>query len=82
MERFRRAVLGASVLEVTGRIQRSEEGVVHVVAETLADRSPLLGLLEGDGTVPVPLARADEANRTPPPGDERPVALPKSRDFH
>jgi error-prone DNA polymerase len=82
MERFRRAVLGSSVLEVSGRIQRSEEGVVHVVADALANRSALLGMLEAEGPVVVPLARADEANRTPPPGEEKPMALPKSRDFH
>ncbi len=81
LERFRRAVLGASVLEVAGRIQRSEEGVVHVVADTLADRSGWLSMLEGEGTVPVPLARADEAARTPPE-EARPVGLPRSRDFH
>ena len=86
MERFRRAVLGSSVLEVTGKVQRSEEGVVHVVADALANRSSLLGMLEGEGAVVVPLARADEANRTPPPGEEKrggeALALPKSRDFH
>ena len=49
MERFRRAVLGSSVLEVAGRVQRSEEGVVHVVAEALADRSALLATLEAEG---------------------------------
>jgi len=81
MERFRRAVLGSSVLEVAGRIQRSEEGLVHVVADALANRSALLGMLDPDGGLPVPLARADEANRTPPPG-EKAMALPKSRDFH
>jgi len=58
MERFRRAVLGSSVLEVTGRIQRSEEGVVHVVAEALADRSALLANLEAGGEEPrLPRAR-------------------------
>ncbi len=86
MERFRRAVLGSSVLEVSGKVQRSEEGVVHVVADALANRSALLGMLEGEGAVVVPLARADEANRTPPPNGEKrgeeAMALPKSRDFH
>jgi len=81
LERFRRAVLGASVLEVAGRVQRSEEGVVHVVADTLADRSAWLAMLEGDGPVPVPLARADEVAR-PGPEEARAVGLPRSRDFH
>ncbi len=75
MERFRRAVLGSQVLEVAGKVQRSEEGVVHVVADALTDRTALLGLLEGEGLRIAP-APADEANRTPPPD------MPKSRDFH
>ena len=75
MERFRRAVLGSQVLEVTGKVQRSEEGVVHVVADALADRTALLAMLETDGLRIAP-APADEANRTPPP------EMPKSRDFH
>ena len=52
MERFRRAVLGSSVLEVAGRVQRSEEGVVHVVADALTDRSALLATLEGEVALP------------------------------
>ena len=75
MERFRRAVLGSQVLEVAGKVQRSEEGVVHVVADALTDRTALLALLEGDGLRIAP-APADEANMTPP------VEMPRSRDFH
>jgi error-prone DNA polymerase len=75
MERFRRAVLGSQVLEVAGKVQRSEEGVVHVVADALTDRTALLALLEGDGLRITP-APADEANMTPP------VEMPRSRDFH
>jgi error-prone DNA polymerase len=86
MERFRRAVLGSQVLEVAGHVQRSEEGVVHVVADRLADRTAWLAKLDEVG-MPVPLAHADEANRTPPPqeerrGEEERLALPRSRDFH
>jgi len=80
MERFRRAVLGSQVLEVAGKVQRSEEGVVHVVADALADRTALLALLETDGLRIAP-APADEANRTPP-AEDRPPAMPRSRDFH
>jgi error-prone DNA polymerase len=67
---------------VAGKVQRSEEGVVHVVADALTDRTALLGLLEAEGALAVPLARADEANRTPPQDEERSLALPRSRDFH
>jgi single-strand DNA-binding protein len=40
-ERFRRAVIAGRCLKVTGRLQR-EGDVVHVVAETIEDISPLL----------------------------------------
>ena len=88
-EQFRRAILGASLLEVHGRAQRSAENVVHIVAESLYDRTPQLRLLSDDRADP-PMARADEirrpqhqphAKRSPGhPRDERPI--PRSRDFH
>ena len=43
-ERFRRAVIAGRLLRVTGRLQR-DAGVVHVVAETIEDLSPLLDRL-------------------------------------
>ncbi len=43
-ERFRRAVISGRLLRVTGRLQR-EAGVVHVLAETVEDLSPLLDRL-------------------------------------
>ncbi len=43
-EKFRRAVIAGRLLRVTGRLQR-EAGVVHVVAETVEDLSPLLDRL-------------------------------------
>jgi error-prone DNA polymerase len=52
IERYRRALIGSSLLLVTGRIQRSEEGVVHLIADQLADRTAALALLEEDATVP------------------------------
>jgi error-prone DNA polymerase len=44
LERFRRTVLGASLLYCKGRLQR-EEGVIHVVAEDLRDLTPRLQTL-------------------------------------
>jgi error-prone DNA polymerase len=78
-ERYRRVIVGASLLLVEGRVQRSAEGVVHVVAEALGDRTALLrGLSDGPGQPP--MARADEIGRPPGhPRQERPV--PRSRDF-
>lgn len=40
-ERFRRAVIGARLLRVTGRLQREAE-VVHVVADVIEDISAML----------------------------------------
>lgn len=43
----------ASMLEVAGHIQRSEEGVVHVIADALAGCTTLWTLLERLSAVPV-----------------------------
>ncbi|MGE0340050.1 MAG: error-prone DNA polymerase [Xanthobacteraceae bacterium] len=85
--RFRKEVMGARLVLVEGRIQRSEEGVVHLVAERLADRSAELRRLS-DGEEAEPLGDADavlhlqsEDHRVPHhPRNVR--ILPKSRDFH
>jgi error-prone DNA polymerase len=52
IERYRRALIGSSLMLVTGRIQRSEEGVVHVIADRLDDRSVALRELDEHATVP------------------------------
>jgi error-prone DNA polymerase len=52
IERYRRALIGSSLVLVTGRIQRSEEGVVHVIADRLDDRSAALRELDEAATVP------------------------------
>ena len=50
-DRFRRAVIAGRLLRVTGKLQR-EAGVVHVVAETIEDLSPLLDRLLEPGFRP------------------------------
>ncbi len=52
IERYRRALVGSSLLLVTGKLQRSEEGVTHVIADRLDDRTSSLALLEETATVP------------------------------
>ncbi|MEO0992517.1 MAG: error-prone DNA polymerase [Pseudomonadota bacterium] len=95
--RFRPVVMGARVLMVRGRVQRAE-GVTHVVAETLIDRTADLALLSEDAVREMGthgLARADEVqrpvaedarvkpSRQNPRGHPRDVRIiPKSRDFH
>jgi error-prone DNA polymerase len=86
-ERYRGVVVGAALLLVHGRIQRSPEGVVHLVADRLEDRSASLRRLDevDHDPLPPPLARADEVARPQAPrnrpgrGDE--VPTPRSRDF-
>ena len=56
LERHRSIVLGAAVLGVYGHIQRSPEGVVHLVAERIENRSGMLRAMEAVGMP----ARADE----------------------
>ncbi|HEV2300584.1 MAG TPA: error-prone DNA polymerase [Stellaceae bacterium] len=57
LERFRRAVLGASLLACSGLLQR-EEGIIHVVAEHLEDLSRRLDTLRQAPPRP-PLAKPD-----------------------
>ncbi|HEV2099487.1 MAG TPA: OB-fold nucleic acid binding domain-containing protein [Stellaceae bacterium] len=44
LERFRRAVLGATLLRCTGKLQR-EQGVIHLVADHLEDLTSRLNTL-------------------------------------
>ncbi|HSI41884.1 MAG TPA: error-prone DNA polymerase [Xanthobacteraceae bacterium] len=59
-ERFRRELMGARLMLVEGRVQKSPEGIVHVVAARLIDRTADLARLAANGAVQPPLARADE----------------------
>ena len=62
-ERFRRVVLGAQLMAVRGRVQK-EGLVIHIVAETLIDRTDLLRrLAETDHALEAPVARADRVKR-------------------
>jgi error-prone DNA polymerase len=72
-ENFRKEVMGARLLLAEGRVQKSPEGVVHLMATRLVDRSADLAVLSGE--TPAPAA----------PGQRHPRnvrILPPSRDFH
>ncbi|MCU0830367.1 MAG: error-prone DNA polymerase [Rhizobiaceae bacterium] len=95
-ERFRREVMGARLMAVEGRVQKSVEGVVHLMALTVSDRTGELARLSAVHATEPPLAHADEvirpqqprgpeggANKSHRAGHPRAVRLlPKSRDFH
>ncbi|MGB1265315.1 MAG: hypothetical protein ACPG6L_06255, partial [Nereida ignava] len=76
--------MNARVIDVTGIVQRAD-GVIHLVAHHLEDRSDALDRLSDD-TIVTTLARADEIKKalpSPPHGHPRDACvIPKSRDFH
>ncbi len=77
-ERQRRAVMSARLAMFEGVVQKSAEGVIHVMAKRVIDRSDLLdGLASArraaPGPVPPPARAAHPRNAR---------IVPKSRDFH
>ncbi|KUL93192.1 DNA polymerase [Bosea sp. WAO] len=83
--RFRREVMAARLLLVEGRVQKSVEGVVHLMARRVFDRSADLLGLSDTHRAEIALSRADEFlhPQHPRAGHPRNVRiLPKSRDFH
>ncbi len=89
-ERYRRAVMASRLMLAEGEVQRSKEGVIHLMATRIIDRTAMLDTL-GDGREIRPeLCRADEVAHPQQPrgyaakhGHPRDVRiLPKSRDFH
>ncbi|WP_426169885.1 error-prone DNA polymerase [Sandarakinorhabdus sp. DWP1-3-1] len=93
-EIFRRPIMASRLMVVEGEVQRSPEGVIHLMATRIIDRSVVLDLLsETHDSRPAPL-RSDEfihpdqpsaypgaaADRARHPRDVR--ILPRSRDFH
>jgi error-prone DNA polymerase len=85
VETFRREIMGSRLLLVEGKVQKSE-GVVHLVAERIFDRSQELDRLSEDTLRPFQGRLEDIAYQRPDsrsPRHPRNVrVLPKSRDFH
>jgi error-prone DNA polymerase len=86
-EKFRAESMGARLLLVEGRVQKSPEGVTHLMGVRLIDRTADLERLSEDHDPKIQLSRADEFARPQyprgmnrHPRDVR--VLPKSRDFH
>jgi error-prone DNA polymerase len=75
VEVFRREIMGARLLLVHGKIQRSPEGVVHLVAERVIDRTNELERLSEDAE-----QNCQGALQHRHPRNLR--IVPKSRDFH
>lgn len=95
MEKQRRAVMASRLMRIEGEIQRSKEGVVHLMASRIIDCTERLDHLSTSHRADPQLARADEVARPQTPRASSPRApgrsaghprnvriLPKSRDFH
>ncbi len=86
MEKQRRAVMAARLMLVEGEIQRSDKGVVHLMARRIIDQTERLTELSDTQCPKLPLANADTVNRpihqrhNSHPRNRR--IIPKSRDFH
>jgi error-prone DNA polymerase len=78
VETFRREIMGARLMLVEGKVQRSPEGVVHLVAERIFDRSYELLHLSEDETQAPPFSSQAANHRHP----RNLRTVPKSRDFH
>ena len=93
-EIYRRQVMASRLMLVEGQVQRSIEGVVHLMANRIIDRTVMLDTLSERGDTPVERSRADEFDHPPHPssmsnrhrpggGHPRNIrVIPKSRDFH
>ena len=86
MEKQRRAVMAARLMGIEGEIQRSKEGVVHLMVRRVVDHTAMLDRLTCRGA-PVPQLSHGDAIRHPHrtatrrhPRDVK--ILPGSRDFH
>jgi error-prone DNA polymerase len=89
---MRRPVMASRLMLVEGVVQRSKDGVVHVMASRIIDRTEMLDHLSDVHDVDPPLSRADvfvhpQQPRRPAEGrtggHPRNVRLlPRSRDYH
>jgi error-prone DNA polymerase len=86
MQSQRQAVMASRLMVIEGVIQRSREGVVHLMATRIHDRSDELERLTNDNAPKPQLSYSDEiAHPQMPRGNGHPRnvrILPKSRDFH
>lgn len=73
-ERFRRETMSARLMLAHGCVQKSPEGVLHLMTQRIVDRSDLLNRLWRDD------APSAQPSRARHPRNVR--TLPKSRDFH
>jgi error-prone DNA polymerase len=89
-EKYRRPVMASRLMEVHGILQKSHEGVVHLMGAHVVDRTAELNRLSEDHQTRPQLSRADVFEHPQMPRDHVPRSrhprnvriLPPSRDFH
>ena len=85
-EKYRREIMASRLAVIEGQLQKSKEGVIHVIASAVHDRSDLLDALAISHRANPQLTGADEATHPVQqrshghPRNRR--VVPKSRDFH
>ncbi|MDP3740507.1 MAG: error-prone DNA polymerase [Hyphomonadaceae bacterium] len=85
-EKFRAEAMGARLLLIEGRVQKSPEGVTHLMGARLTDRTAELDRLSDDHSPAIEMSRGEEVAHPQPdamwrhPRNVR--IMPKSRDFH
>jgi error-prone DNA polymerase len=83
IEPFRRAVMGSRLMLVEGRLQKSEDGVIHVMGTLVHDRSALIQRLWDLPDDDAGKAQGSKLDALPRHRHPRQVrVLPRSRDFH
>jgi len=87
-EEYRRVVMAARLMGVEGVVEKSPEGVVHLMTHRVFDRSAELDRLSDANTTEITPSRADEIIRPQYPREtvhthpRNARILPGSRDFH
>ncbi len=84
-ETQRRAVMASRLMQVTGEVQRSPEGIVHLMAHRITERNAEIERLSDQRRLDPQLSRADEFAHPQHPRVRHPRDVrifPKSRDFH
>ncbi len=83
-ERYRRAIMASRLMLVEGVVQRSPQGVVHLMVSRVVDRTADLDSLSDGGisitTTPLSGSTNQHVQQNTHPRDVR--ILPRSRDFH
>ena len=86
LDRLRRPVMASRLMLLEGEIQRSREGVVHLMVDNVIDRTRDLDTLSDTHSARLQASYGDKVpDRQPYPSHRHPRdvrILPRSRDFH